>query len=88
MQTVSQTITATDLARHTRKILDRVASQGESVIVERNHVVVARIVPSEATMTAAQALAGVQTMLTAAQVAAWLAESRKAFDENLRDPWA
>jgi len=46
-----QTVTATDLARNTRKIIDSV-SHGETVVVERNHAQVARIVPAEVTMTA------------------------------------
>lgn len=82
------TITATDLARRTRQILDTVVSRGETVAVERNNVLIARIVPSEITMTASQALAGLLPTLTPRQGAAWLSESRAAFDETVRDPWA
>jgi hypothetical protein len=32
-----QTISATDLARNTREILDKIASQGETVAIEGNH---------------------------------------------------
>ena len=81
------TITATDLARNTRKILDDVASRGEIVEVERNHVTVARIVPPEPTMTATQALAGLRPVLTPAQGAAWLRDSRGDFDHAVADPW-
>jgi antitoxin (DNA-binding transcriptional repressor) of toxin-antitoxin stability system len=83
-----QTISATDLARNTREILDRVASRGETVAVERNRTTIARIVPAERTMTAAQALAGLQVMLTPEQAAAWLKDSKEHFDEAVRDPWA
>jgi antitoxin (DNA-binding transcriptional repressor) of toxin-antitoxin stability system len=83
-----QTITATDLARHTRQILDTVASRGETVAVERNNVLIAKIVPSDATMTASQALAGLLPTLTPRQGSAWLNDSRAAFDETVRDPWA
>jgi antitoxin (DNA-binding transcriptional repressor) of toxin-antitoxin stability system len=82
-----QTISATDLARNTREILDGVASRGETVAVERNRVTIARIVPPERTMTAAQALAGLQPMLTPNQADAWLKDSRQNFDETVRDPW-
>ena len=82
-----QTITATDLARHTRKILDSVAGRGETVVVERNHVLIARIVPSDVTMTAAQALANLQPTLTPQQAAGWLADSRGGFNEAVSDPW-
>jgi antitoxin (DNA-binding transcriptional repressor) of toxin-antitoxin stability system len=82
-----QTITATDLARNTRKILDAVAGRGETVLVERNHVAIARIVPPQPAMTASQALAGFQPLLTAEQAADWLRDSRNAFDEGVTDPW-
>ncbi|MCG1042723.1 type II toxin-antitoxin system Phd/YefM family antitoxin [Mycetohabitans sp. B8] len=83
-----QAITATELARQTRQILDTVARQGQTIIIERNHVPVARIVPPEPTMNAAQALAGLPVALTPLQADAWLADSRISFDDNVRDPWA
>ena len=83
-----QTISATDLARKTRDILDAVAGNGETVMIERNQIVIAQIVPPERTMTAAQALAGLQPMIAPKQAEAWLKESRGAFDEAVRDPWA
>jgi antitoxin (DNA-binding transcriptional repressor) of toxin-antitoxin stability system len=84
-----RTISATDLARNTRETLDKVASQGETVVIERNHTVIAQIVPPERTMTASQALAGLGLpMLTPKQAAAWLEGSKDGFDETVRDPWA
>lgn len=83
-----QTIRATDLARKTREILDAVAGNGETVMIERNHVVIAQIVPPERTMTAAQALAGLRLRLAPKQAQAWIKESHGAFDETVRDPWA
>ena len=83
-----QTISATDLARNTREILDLVATRGETVVVERNRVLIAQIIPPERTMTAAQAIAGLKTMLEPDEAAAWLKESREVFDETVRDPWA
>lgn len=82
------TVSATELARNTREILDRVAGGGEIVMVERNRTIIARIMPTERMMTAAQAIAGLQPALTPGQAAAWLKESRGAFDEAVRDPWA
>ena len=49
-----QTVSATELSRKTREILDQVAGRGETVVVERNRTVIAQIVPPERTMTAAQ----------------------------------
>jgi antitoxin (DNA-binding transcriptional repressor) of toxin-antitoxin stability system len=84
-----QTISATDLARNTREILDRVASGGETVVIERNHTVIAQIVPPVRNMTALQALAGLTPpMLTIAQAAAWLKDSKEDFGDAVRDPWA
>jgi antitoxin (DNA-binding transcriptional repressor) of toxin-antitoxin stability system len=82
-----QTISATDLARNTREILDLVASRGETVVVERNRVLIAQIVPPDRTMTAAQAIAGIKATLKPRQAAAWIKESRGTFDEAVRDPW-
>ena len=84
-----QTISATDLARNTREVLDTVSSQGQTVLIERNHTTIAKIVPSERSMTAAQALSGLSfPKLTKAQAKAWLKESKGHFTETVRDPWA
>jgi len=84
-----QTISATDLARNTREILDRVVIQGETVDIERNHTLIAQIMPPARTMTAAQALAGLTfAMLTPAQGKAWLKDSKEDFDNTVIDPWA
>jgi antitoxin (DNA-binding transcriptional repressor) of toxin-antitoxin stability system len=81
-----ETISATDLARNTRKILDKVAIGGTTIAIERNRIVIAKIVPPEQTMTAAQALAGLQPMLTPRQAADWLKDSKADFDHRVRDP--
>ena len=82
-----QTISATELARNTSKILDRVISRGEGVAVERNRAVIAQIVPAVRTMTAAEALAGLEPGLSREQAATWLRDSREGFDQTVRDPW-
>lgn len=82
-----KTISATDLARNTRKILDTVASRGEIMAIERNHIMIAKIVPSEQTMTAAEALADLQPVLTLKQAADWLKDSKEGFDQAVRNPW-
>lgn len=80
-------ITATELARHTRQILDRVARGGETVVIARNQTEVARLVPAAPVQSAAEALAGLPTGLTAAQGERWLHDSRSGFDDAVRDPW-
>jgi len=84
-----ENVTATELARNTRAILDKVAVRGEVVIIERNHTMIAQIMPPPQTMTAAQALAGLTLpMLTPAQASAWLNDSKGDFGGAVRDPWA
>jgi PHD/YefM family antitoxin component YafN of YafNO toxin-antitoxin module len=84
-----QTITATELARNTRELLDSVASSGRAIAVERNRVRVAVLAPVERTMTAAQALQGLpQPQLTPAQAAEWLSDSKTGFDDAVHNPWA
>jgi antitoxin (DNA-binding transcriptional repressor) of toxin-antitoxin stability system len=79
-------ISASDLARNTSAILERVLT-GETVSVVRNRTEVAHIVPAKRSMTAAQAIAGLEGMLTPAQGNSWLKDSRGEFDEEVRDPW-
>ena len=87
-----ETISATELARNTSKILDWVVSRGEGVAVERNRAVIAQIVPPARTMTAAQALSGLEPGLSPGRAAAWLRDSRgeggEGFGQAVRDPWA
>ena len=84
-----QTISATELTRNTREILDRVATQGETVTIERNHTMIAQIMPPQKTMTASQALAGlVFPILTPQQASSWLQESKDGFSDVVRDSWA
>ena len=63
--------------------------KGERVAIERNHTLIAQIVPPQRTMSAAQALAGLALpMLTSTQASAWLKDSRQDFSDAVRDPWA
>jgi antitoxin (DNA-binding transcriptional repressor) of toxin-antitoxin stability system len=81
-------ISATELARNTREILDRVVGLGETIAVERNHTLIAQILPAERTMTAEQAFADLRPMLTSRQGSRWLSDSRDSLDDTVRDPWA
>jgi antitoxin (DNA-binding transcriptional repressor) of toxin-antitoxin stability system len=81
-----QVISASDLARNTSAILERILT-GETVSVMRNRTEIAHIVPAKRTMTAAQAIAGLEGKLTPAQGDSWLKDSRGEFDEEVRDPW-
>lgn len=82
------TVTATELARNTRTVLDQVLSQGMAISVERNQRVIAQIVPVARPMCAREVLSSLQPTLTAADACQWLRDSRADFDEGLGDPWA
>jgi len=84
------TISATELARNTSAILNRVTAMNQSVEIERNRTIIARIVPPVRTMTAAEAIAGLGG-LSKEEAASWLRDSRnegpEEFDQSVRDPW-
>lgn len=80
-------VTATELARDTRRILDLVSQNRVSVEVRRNDVAVARLSPVRPTMTAAEALAGLHADLTHEQAQEWLRASRTPFVDAVADPW-
>jgi antitoxin (DNA-binding transcriptional repressor) of toxin-antitoxin stability system len=88
-----KTITATELARNLRQVLDRLAIEGEEIVVERNHQKVARILPGPNRQTALEAMADLYRTLPEDAAAAWLKNSRSALgggrlDKGIRDPWA
>jgi antitoxin (DNA-binding transcriptional repressor) of toxin-antitoxin stability system len=84
-----RTISTTDLASHILGVLDAVADRGETVNIERNHTVIAQIVPPETIMTARQALATLDfPMLTPKEGKVWLEDSKDSFSDEVCDPWA
>lgn len=86
-----KTITATELARNLREVLDRLAVGGEEIVIERNHQVVARILPGIARQTAQEAMADLYRTLPEEPAAGWLESGREALasqlDKDMRDPW-
>jgi antitoxin (DNA-binding transcriptional repressor) of toxin-antitoxin stability system len=85
-----QTITATDLSRNFRAMLNRVEFQHEELLIMRNNFPVARLVPGPATMTAAEAFADLYNTLPEGAGTTWLSDSRVEDnrDSEVRDPWA
>jgi antitoxin (DNA-binding transcriptional repressor) of toxin-antitoxin stability system len=86
-----QVISASDLARNTSAILERILT-GETISVMRNRTEIAHIVPAKRTMTAAQAIHGLEAKLTPAQGDSWLRDSRPEPDQGIFydeviDPW-
>jgi antitoxin (DNA-binding transcriptional repressor) of toxin-antitoxin stability system len=85
-----QTVTATDLSRNFRVMLNRVEFQHEELLIMRNNSPVARLVPGLAVMTAAEAFADLYRTLPREAGESWLADSRQgdAINGEVRDPWA
>jgi antitoxin (DNA-binding transcriptional repressor) of toxin-antitoxin stability system len=89
-----RTITATDLARNLRRVLDRLAIEGEEIVIERNREQVARLLPGPARQTALEAMADLYRTLPEDAAANWEADSRRGrwkgsrLDKGIRDPWA
>jgi PHD/YefM family antitoxin component YafN of YafNO toxin-antitoxin module len=86
-----QTVTATELARNFRVMLDKVEFKHEELIVIRNNHEVARIIPGPATMTALEAMADIYRTIPEEAALGWLADSRsseKNLTNEVRDPWA
>lgn len=89
-----KTITATELARNLRRVLDRLAIEGEEIVIERNREQVARLLPGRARQTALEAMADLYRTLPEEAAAKWEADSRRGrwkgtrLDKGVRDPWA
>ncbi len=89
-----KTITTTHLARNLRRVLDRLATDGEEIAIERNRQQVARLLPGPALQTALEAMADLYRTLPDDAAATWEADSRKGrwrgdrLEKGIRDPWA
>lgn len=84
-------ITATELARNLRAVLDQVGESGEEYVVERGRQPVARVGPSPGRMTAEQAFADLYRTLAPEAAESWQDDARRAdgsLSDALRDPWA
>lgn len=86
-----RTMTATEVSRNFRKVLDSLERGHEEIVVVRHHHPIARIIPGTARMTALEALADLHRTLDEKEGEAWLKDAAGA-DRLLvaerRDPWA
>ncbi len=87
-----KTITATELARNLRQVLDRLVTEGEEVIIERNHRQIARLVPGPGRQTALEAMADLYRTLPPAAAAGWLEDAQgdtgaETLDDGVRNAW-
>lgn len=86
-----QTITATELARNLRQVLDRLAAGGEDIVVERNHQPIARLQALPPQRTALEVMADLYRTLPEAAAREWLDDAHGGdarLDREMRDPWA
>lgn len=87
-----KTITATELARNLRQVLDRLSVESEEIVIERNHQQIGRLVPWPGRQSALEAMADLYRTLPEAAGRGWLHDSRRGsadttLDEELRNPW-
>jgi len=87
-----KTITATELARNLRQVLDRLAVDAEEVVIERNHQQIGRLVPWPGRQTALEAMADLYRTLPEEAGKKWLPDSRagageETLQQGVRDPW-
>ncbi|MDH3403583.1 MAG: type II toxin-antitoxin system Phd/YefM family antitoxin [Acidobacteriota bacterium] len=83
-------VTATELARNLREVLDRVEFQREEHLVWRNQHQIARIVPGPAHQTAEEAMGDLYRVLSEDAGADWVRDSRDREGlrlDELRNPW-
>jgi len=87
-----RTITATELARNLRQVLDSLVAESEEIIIERNRRQIGRLLPGPGHMTAMEALADLYRTLPEEAAAGWLEDSRggvmdQPLAAEVRDPW-
>lgn len=86
-----RTVSATELARNFKSMLDSVEFKHEELIVVRNNHEVARLIPGPSTMTALEAMADIYRALPEDAGDKWLEDARRRSEtlkRGVRDPWA
>ncbi len=90
-----RTISATELARNLRRVLDRVVADGEEIVIERNHEQIARLVAGPGRQNALEAMADLYRTLSDDVASTWETDARgtrwrgnKVGRGGVRDPWA
>ncbi len=83
-------VTATELARHLREILDNVEFRGDAVTITRNNRQIAHLLPGARWMTAKQAFSDLYGIVGEEAGTGWMEDSRtgETLKEGIRDPWA
>jgi PHD/YefM family antitoxin component YafN of YafNO toxin-antitoxin module len=85
-----RTVTATELVRNFRTMLDSVEFKREELSIVRNNHEVARVVPGPSIMNALEAMADLYRTLPAEAAAGWMKDARQPggrLKDEVRDPW-
>lgn len=85
------TLTATEVNRNFRRVLDSLERNGQEIVVVRNHQPVARLLPGAPRLTALEALADLYRTLDDGEARHWLEDMRAAdrsARKEMRNPWA
>lgn len=87
------TITATELARNLKQVLDHVEFDREEIVITRNSQPIAHLLPGGRHLTALEAMADLHRTLPEDAASGWLEDSRggvnaSTLDSEARDPWA
>lgn len=84
-----QIVTATDLARRLREILDGVEFRGDALTIVRNKREIAQLLPGPQQMRAKQAFFDLHGIVGEEAAAGWLQEGSAAetVEEGIRNPW-
>ncbi|MCI0413980.1 type II toxin-antitoxin system Phd/YefM family antitoxin [bacterium] len=83
-------MTATELARNLRRVLDTLQNGTEEIVVMRNNQPVAKLVPGAPTMTALEALSDLYRTLPDDEGEKWLKDARRGsrvLRKEMRNPW-
>jgi antitoxin (DNA-binding transcriptional repressor) of toxin-antitoxin stability system len=86
-----RTMTATEVSRNFRKVLDSLERGNDEIVVVRHHHPIARLIPGAPRMTALEALADLHRTLEDSEGAAWIKDAAAADHLRVaerRDPWA
>jgi antitoxin (DNA-binding transcriptional repressor) of toxin-antitoxin stability system len=84
-------VTATEMARKFKEMMNLVEFQGEELVIIRNNHQVAKIIPGPATMTALEAMADLYRTLPDEAGKEWVRDGQEGAPDSLtclRDPWA
>jgi antitoxin (DNA-binding transcriptional repressor) of toxin-antitoxin stability system len=85
-----KTMTATEVARNFRKVLDSLQNGTEEILIIRNNQTVAKLLPGVPKMTALEALSDIYKTIPAQEGDAWLKDVKKGsrkLRKELRNSW-